>query len=52
MEGEEAMTVIEAIENALTFLESLGYTSGDVHDDLSLAIMYVKKNRQVADKEF
>lgn len=32
------MTILEALENALTLLESLGYTSGDVHDDLSLAI--------------
>ena len=32
------MTVREALENALTFLESLGYTSGDVHDDLQLVI--------------
>lgn len=32
------MTVKEALQNALTLLESLGYTSGDVHDDLELAI--------------
>jgi hypothetical protein len=31
------MTVREALENALALLESQGFTSGDVHDDLKLA---------------
>jgi hypothetical protein len=32
-------TFIEALENALSFLESLGYKEGgDIHDDLALAI--------------
>lgn len=31
------MTIQEALENALTFLESLGYKGGDIHDDLELA---------------
>lgn len=30
------MTMLEAVENAITFLESIGYTGGDIHDDLSL----------------
>lgn len=29
--------ILEAIGNTLTFLESLGYTSGDIHDDLAKA---------------
>lgn len=32
------MTIKEALENALEFLESLGYEHGDIHDDLALAI--------------
>lgn len=35
-------TLIEALENAVTFLESLGYASGDVHDDLAVAASYVR----------
>ena len=31
------MTILTAIENALLLLESLGYRSGDVHDDLQEA---------------
>jgi ABC-type transporter Mla subunit MlaD len=33
-----ANTVREALGNALTFMEALGYQSGDIHDDLKLAI--------------
>ncbi len=33
-----ACTIREALENALTFMEALGYQSGDIHDDLRLAI--------------
>jgi Holliday junction resolvasome RuvABC DNA-binding subunit len=36
------MNIIEALENALTALESLGYKSGDIHDDLALAIGRLK----------
>lgn len=36
------MTIIEAMENALALLESQGYTSGDIHDDLALAIQRLK----------
>ncbi len=36
------MTIQEALENALHFLESLGYKGGDVHDDLELAIDRLK----------
>lgn len=32
------MKLIEALQNAREFLEALGYKSGDVHDDLNLAI--------------
>lgn len=31
------MTINEALENTLQFLESLGYQSGDIHDDLAMA---------------
>ena len=31
------MTILEAVENALEFLEALGYKGGDIHDDLELA---------------
>jgi hypothetical protein len=45
------MTIKEALENALEFLESLGYTSGDIHDDLSLAKDRIsRKYRNVADE--
>ena len=37
------MTIQEALENALTFLESLGYKGGDIHDDLGLAIDRLKR---------
>jgi len=32
------MKILEALENALEFLESLGYKGGDIHEDLELAI--------------
>lgn len=33
------MTILQALQNAREFLESLGYKSGgDIHDDLNLAI--------------
>jgi len=39
------MLVSEALENALIFLEALGYTEGgDIHDDLALAITRLKAN--------
>jgi hypothetical protein len=38
------MTVREALENALALLESQGFTSGDVHDDLKLAINRLSRN--------
>lgn len=28
---------VEALENAITFLEALGYHGGDIHDDLVAA---------------
>jgi hypothetical protein len=47
------MTIIEALENALTFLESLGYKEGgDIHDDLALAInRLATKHRKIANEE-
>lgn len=36
------MTILEAMENALTMLEANGYIGGDVHDDLKLAAMYLR----------
>ena len=38
------MTVRQALENALEFMESLGYKSGDIHDDLKLAISRLSSN--------
>ena len=38
------MKIIEALENALEFLEALGYMrGGDVHDDLDLAISRLRQ---------
>ena len=34
----EVGTIGAALENAITLLESLGYKSGDIHDDLALAL--------------
>lgn len=36
------ISVVEAMTNALTFLEALGYSGGDVHDDLAKAISAVR----------
>lgn len=46
------MTIVEAIENALLFLEANGYKSGDIHDDLVLAIVRLrqKHSRTVTEK--
>lgn len=41
-----AMTVIDAISNALTFLEALGYKEGgDIHDDLALALAKIRRSK-------
>jgi len=46
------MRIDEAIENAVTFLESLGYTSGDIHDDLQLTLRRLRtKHRRIAEEE-
>lgn len=46
------MTIHEALENALTFLESLGYKGGDIHDDLELAKDQIRsKHPTVASEE-
>lgn len=47
-------TVGEALSNALEFLEAMGYGSGDVHDDLQLAIhkiQHVKGGRAILETE-
>ena len=47
-------TVNDALKNALEFLEALGYRSGDVHDDLALAIrkiQYAKGGRAILAEE-
>jgi hypothetical protein len=50
--GRNEMTIIEAMENALSMLEALGYKSGDIHDDLALAINRLKmKYPKVAKEE-
>jgi hypothetical protein len=36
---------IEAVENAVAFLEALGYVSGDVHDDLAAALGRLRKRQ-------
>jgi hypothetical protein len=36
------MTILESLENALEFLEALGYRGGDIHDDLALAINRIR----------
>lgn len=46
------MTILEALENALQFLEAAGFTGGDVHDDLSLAISRLRRRYpQIAKEE-
>jgi hypothetical protein len=48
----EEFTVGSAIEAAITFLESLGYRGGDIHDDLALAAMRIRtKSRKLYDEE-
>jgi hypothetical protein len=47
------VTVSEAIQNALTFLESLGYgPGGDVHDDLAIALTKVRRSPVPLGEEF
>jgi hypothetical protein len=36
------MTIIEALQDALTFLEAGGYRGGDIHDDLAAAIRQLR----------
>ena len=36
---------IEAISNAIELLESLGYKSGDIHDDLKEALGYCQQRK-------
>jgi len=43
-------TVIEAVENAVQFLESLGYTGGDIHDDLAQALEKLKLRKARRDE--
>lgn len=46
------MTIIEALQNALDLLEANGYKSGDVHDDLELAINRIsRKHSGVANEQ-
>jgi len=47
------MTILEALQNALTLLETKGYTSGgDIHDDLELAISRLRtKYPKIAKEE-
>lgn len=33
------MTILQALENALEALESLGYTSGDIHDEMKRILL-------------
>ena len=43
-------TVIEAVENAVQFLESLGYVGGDIHDDLAQALAKLKLRKARRDE--
>lgn len=46
------MTIIEALENALAALEASGLKSGDIHDDLSLAVDRIgNKYPRIAEEE-
>jgi len=46
------MKLIEALINARTFLESLGYSGGDIHDDLDQAILRLTaKHPKIAQEE-
>lgn len=46
------MTIEEALRNALGALEAAGYQSGDIHDDLKLAIgRLLRKYPQAAKEE-
>jgi hypothetical protein len=46
------MTIIEALENALPFLEALGYREGgDICDDLALAISRLRTKHPRAARE-
>jgi hypothetical protein len=40
--------VREALTDALEFLEGLGYTGGDVHDDLAAAIEKLERRKRCA----
>lgn len=44
----KGVTVYEALRNALDFLESLGYGSGDVHDELHAAIIRLQHKHSKA----
>lgn len=45
------MTIKDALKNALELLESLGYTSGAIVDDLQLALDKISKFPKVANTE-
>lgn len=46
------MTIIEALENALTLLEAKGYQGGgDIHDDLDEAIVVLRSKYPKAARE-
>jgi hypothetical protein len=44
---QDAPTIGEALQNALDLIEHLGYSDGDIHDDLAIAIR--KLNRHCKD---
>jgi hypothetical protein len=39
------MTVTQAIDNALVFLEAHGYLHGDIHDDLQQALVLLRRDK-------
>jgi hypothetical protein len=46
------MKLIEALQNTRTFLETMGYSGGDIHDDLNLAIcLILNKYPKVSQEE-
>lgn len=45
---KRVISIQEALENALLFLESLGYREGgDIHDDLAAALAQVKRGPRI-----
>jgi hypothetical protein len=44
----DVITIREAMRNALTLLEALGYTGGDIHDNLAQAVARLERSFPLA----